>query len=73
MLVFDTQVVHFLTAPVVCYPPALDSTTCSVVICWGGLQGSHHADRPLGTSHERPPQPAVHHARLCRPRRECST
>ena len=25
MLVFDTQVVHFPAAPVVCYPPALDS------------------------------------------------
>ena len=24
MLVFDTQVVHFLAAPVVCFPPALD-------------------------------------------------
>ena len=24
MLVFDTQVVHFPAAPVVCYPPALD-------------------------------------------------
>ena len=25
MLVFDTQVVHFPAAPVVCYPPALDT------------------------------------------------
>ena len=24
MLVFDTPMVHFLAAPVVCYPPALD-------------------------------------------------
>ena len=26
MLVFDTQVVHFPAAPVVCYPPALDKS-----------------------------------------------
>ena len=25
MLVFDTQVVHFLAAPVVCFPPVLDT------------------------------------------------
>ena len=24
LITFDTQVVHFLAAPVVCYPPALD-------------------------------------------------
>ena len=29
MLVFDTQVVHFLAAPMVCYPPALDTALCS--------------------------------------------